>query len=103
MPLLPGKQKRGNVLHFITAVILLFTFEIRFIVSETNIELNDGSAVLLHELSGAHLLMAASPVIYTISHFIVKRIRNDVSTKMPLFIGHRTHLGLMNEWTPMEL
>jgi len=47
--------------------------------------------------------MAASPVIYTISHFIVKRIRNDVSNKMPLFIGHRTHLGLMNEWSPMEL
>lgn len=63
MPLLPEKQRRGNALLFIKVVLLLFTFEIQFISSETNIELNDGNAALLRELSGAHLLIAASPVI----------------------------------------
>jgi len=51
-----------NKLHSIWAIILVFTFQIRFIILETNMEVNDSKAALLRELSGTHLFISAYPV-----------------------------------------
>lgn len=57
---LTGKRRQRNSL--ILAVILLFTFQARVILSETNVELKDGKVALLRELSGTNRLISASPV-----------------------------------------
>ena len=60
---LPSLEGGGrNSIHSIWAIILIFTFQIRFIILETNVGVNDGKAALLRELSGTHLLISAYPV-----------------------------------------
>jgi len=51
-----------NKLHSIWAIMLVFTFQIRFIILETKVEVDDSKAALLRELSGAHLFISAYPV-----------------------------------------
>jgi len=60
----PPSLERGgrNSLHSIWAILLIFTFQIRFIVLETNVETIDGKPALLQELSGTHLLISTYPV-----------------------------------------
>jgi len=66
---LPSLERGGrNSIHSIWAIILIFTFQVRFIILETSMEVNDSKAALLIELSGTHLLISAYPVssyIYT--------------------------------------
>lgn len=50
----------GGLNFPLIGMVLLFTIEI--VLSGTVVEVNDGKAALLKELSGAHLLIAASPV-----------------------------------------
>ena len=70
MSLLPSsgisgrKNKTNMVLLFIRALILLFTFQVWFVLSETDFEdiKNRNEAALLKELSGTRLFVSASPV-----------------------------------------
>ena len=59
---LPSLEGRRNTLNFVWSIILVFTFQIGFIVLETNVEPNYGKAGLLRELSGSHLFISAYPV-----------------------------------------
>lgn len=61
MSLFLGKSIGGKMLRFIFAFALLIAFQIRFVLLETNV--NNGQAVLLQKLNGAHLFISASPVI----------------------------------------
>ena len=59
-------------------------------------EVNDGKAALLRELSGTHLLISAYPVSSSTAVLeVYTRVNNKVHNL------YRIHLGLMNEWGPM--
>jgi len=57
-------KRRNTALLFTRALILLFTFQVWFVLSETDSEdvTYSNEAALLKELSGSHLYLSASPV-----------------------------------------
>ena len=83
-----------NRLHSIWAIVLVFTFQIRFIILETNMEVNDRKAALLRELSGTHLFISAYPVssstaVLEVYSRVNNKVHNLISIQDPPWLNER--------------